>query len=66
MKATELLREHQGAVKKLFCELKKLGDERLRALGEQMESSDGMQRGGEKGAGRPPQRSAHAHSERHI
>jgi len=63
----ELIEHHvEEEEKEMFKAAEKLGDDRLRALGAQMEASNGAQRGGDKGASAPSQRSAHSHSERHI
>jgi hemerythrin superfamily protein len=63
----ELIEHHvEEEEQEMFKTAEKLGDDRLRALGAQMESSNGTQRGGDNNVGRPPQQSAHAHSARHI
>jgi len=61
----ELIEHHvEEEEHEMFKSAEKLGDERLRALGEEMES--GPQRGGTKKARVSPQQSAHAHSARSI
>lgn len=63
----ELIEHHvEEEDKEMFKTAEKLGDDRLRALGAQMEAGNGTQRGGDNGARRPPQQSAHSHSARHV
>lgn len=63
----ELIEHHvEEEEKEIFKAAEKLGDDQLRELGAQMESSNGTQRGSDKGARRPPQQSAHSHSPRHV
>jgi len=65
----ELIEHHvEEEEKEMFKAAEKLGDDRLRVLGEQMESGalvdDGPRRAGKKSASAPLQQSAHAHSGR--
>ena len=64
---SELIEHHvEEEEEEMFKAAEKLGDDRLRALGEQMESGNGTQPGGENGSRRPPQQSAHSHSARYV
>jgi len=63
----ELIEHHvEEEEHEMFKVAEKLGDDRLRELGAQMESSNGTQRGGVKVSSAPPKQSAQPHSERHI
>lgn len=63
----ELIEHHvEEEEAEMFKAAAKLGADRLHALGAQMASSNGTQRGADKGAGPPPQHSAHSHSEKHV
>jgi hemerythrin-like domain-containing protein len=63
----ELIEHHvEEEEKEMFKVAEKLGDERLRALGAEMESaSDNEPQRGKKSASEPAQRSAQSHSARH-
>ena len=66
----ELIEHHvEEEEKEMFKVAEKLGDERLRTLGEEMESggvADNEPRRGKKSTAAPPQQSAPSHSSRHA
>jgi len=66
----ELIEHHvEEEEKEMFKVAEKLGDERLRALGEEMDSgavTDNEPRRGKRSTTAPPQHSAQSHAARHV